>query len=205
MGELESVRTLADALRSHSHEHANVLHTIASLLELNRAGEAKALIAGMSHTSQDLTDSLRNRVGDPVLTALLLGKSATASERGIIFRVDLEDKARLPLSGKELVTVLGNLLDNAFDAVMAKEHPRAVGLTLSRSTGTTLLEITDTGAGVPDQFDVFEMGATTKTDTATAHGIGLALVRQTVEKHGGTIHFRRKPTTVVVTLPAGAS
>lgn len=204
-GELESVRTMADALSSQAHEHANQLHTIASLIELGRADEAAALISEVSQTSQELADTVLATVSDPVLAALLLGKASQASERGIAFSVDVSPGATVPLASGDTVSVVGNLLDNALEAALGGPPPRRVGLRLSTEVAADVrLEVSDSGSGIDAarREKVFELGFTGKPAGA-GHGVGLAIVRQIVTTHGGTIAFADgTPTTVVVTLPA---
>ena len=202
LGELESVRTMSDALRSQSHEHLNTLHTIVSLLEMDRADEVAALIADSSRTSQGLADAVSRRDSSPVLAALLLGKAATAGERGVTLDIDLADGITLPLTPNETVSIVGNLVDNALDAVRRTDPPRRVGLTISGAPGAVILEVADSGPGVPADVDVFHPGTTTKPNDGAAHGLGLGVVRQIVESHGGTILFAADlPTRVTVTFP----
>src|SRR5438270_2755664 len=116
------VDSLTDALRAQAHEFANRLHTIAGLMQLGRPEEAMKLIAQTSGVHQELTESLLERVGDPVLGALLLAKAAIASERGIELRVsDNTVMTRSALDSEDLITVLGNLIDNALDAAAASD------------------------------------------------------------------------------------
>jgi len=204
LGELESTRTMSEALRSQSHEHLNTLHTITSLLEMDRGDEVAALIAEVSRTSQGLADAVSSRDASPVLAALLLGKAATASERGVVFDIDLADGASLPLTPNETVSVVGNLVDNALDAVRATPAPRQVGVRIHRDDDAVVLEVVDSGPGVPDGMDPFQAGITSKPNEGSAHGLGLGVVRQIVEKRSGTIVFATGlPTTAVVRLPIG--
>ncbi|MFC5501054.1 ATP-binding protein [Lysinimonas soli] len=206
LGELESIRTMSEALQSQSHEHLNTLHTIASLIEMGRAEEVSALIDDISRTSQGLADAVNGRDASPVLAALLLGKAATATERGVILDVDLADGVVLPLSPNETVSVVGNLVDNALDAVRRSPAPRRVGVRIRGEAADVVLDITDTGPGIPEGTDVFAPGVTSKADDGGAHGLGLGVVRRIVEEHGGTIAFAPgTPTTVIVRLPLGAT
>src|SRR6266480_2805885 len=115
--ELDTARSLTEALRAQAHDFSNRLHTIAGLIELGRQDEAIQMTTESSSVSQELTEALLERVGDPVLGALLLGKSAVAAERGIQFRLSpdsrLDGDAGHP---RDLITVVGNLIDNALDA-----------------------------------------------------------------------------------------
>jgi len=206
LGELESTRTMSEALQSQSHEHLNTLHTIASLLEMDRGDEVAALIDDISRTSQGLVDAVSSRDASPVLAALLLGKAATASERGVSLDIDLADGVTLPLTPNETVSVVGNLVDNALDAVRSTPAPRRVGVRIRGDVDAVILEVTDSGPGVPDGMDPFRPGTTSKPDDGFAHGLGLGVVRQIVERRHGTIAFATGlPTTAVVRLPLGRS
>ncbi|WBU38921.1 sensor histidine kinase [Homoserinibacter sp. YIM 151385] len=215
VGELESVRTMTDALRAQAHEHANTLHTIVSLLELGRTAEAVELVASASRAGQQLTDAVLGRVEDPVLAALLLGKSAQAAERGIELRVESAPAASLPLPPAAIVSILGNLLDNAIEAALRGPAPRAVVLRIRDEGGRIGIEIEDSGPGVAPELDPAEggdpflAGATSKRGDAAAggeHGIGLAVVRALVEAEGGEVGFLPgRPTRVLVSLPSGGA
>jgi two-component system CitB family sensor kinase len=202
VGELESVRTMSKALRSQAHEHSNTLHTIAVLLGLGRTDDVAQLVAASSRTSQSLADAVVDATADPVMSGLLLGKSATASERGVAFEIDLAEGVTLPLMPSELVTVAGNLIDNALEAVRDTEPPRWIKLRLAQDDANVTLEVTDSGPGPSAGLDVFGWGVTTKSDEGSGHGLGLALVRRIVEAYGGSVEFHPgAPTRVVVTLP----
>ncbi len=125
-GELDSARGLAEALRSQAHESANRLHTIVSLIELGHTDRALDFATDELAVSQVLTDRVVGSVEEPALTALLLGKAAEAHERGIAF--DIATGARWPSDvapTRDIVTIVGNLIDNALDAVAEVEDPSA--------------------------------------------------------------------------------
>ncbi|MFD8742962.1 histidine kinase, partial [Streptomyces sp. NPDC059616] len=120
-GELDSERGFTQALRSQAHEAANRLHTVVSLIELGRAEEAVGFATAELELAQALTDRVVGAVAEPVLAALLLGKAAQANERGVELVLaddSLIDDGDLPatLPHRDLVTILGNLIDNAVDA-----------------------------------------------------------------------------------------
>ncbi len=201
-GELQTMRTLSDALRSQTHEFSNRLHTIVALIELGRPEAALEFAANELDSGQDLADQLLGAIDEPVLAALLLGKSAQANERGIDLRVAVDPSVgHLDLPANDLVTIVGNLIDNAMDAVgrgmdgviAPPETPR-VSLEVSRpAPGSTdvVIQVSDNGPGVPDATRIFHRGYTTKSVTDRAHdggrGVGLALVGQTVRRLGGDI------------------
>ncbi|MDH2387291.1 ATP-binding protein [Streptomyces sp. HNM0663] len=131
-GELDSERGFSQALRSQAHEAANRLHTVVSLIELGRVGEAVEFATAELELAQVLTDRVVGAVGEPVLAALLLGKAAQANERGV--ELVLADDSRIDdgvlpasLPARDVVTILGNLIDNAVDAASeaADVHPAA--------------------------------------------------------------------------------
>jgi sensor histidine kinase regulating citrate/malate metabolism len=196
--ELETMRTLSAALRSQTHEHANRLHTLVSLMELGRTGDALDFATKDLELSQKLTDELVDSVEEPVLSALVMGKAAEAHERGV--ELVLEAKGSTELAGlaiQDLVTILGNLLDNAIDAAAEAPSPKRVELALQSTEEGLEISVQDTGSGIDPRSvdDVFSYGFSTKAPGKYGRGIGLALVRQAVQRLGGTL---------TITNPGGA-
>ncbi|WP_342022022.1 ATP-binding protein [Arthrobacter citreus] len=204
-GELQSMRTLTDALQAQAHEHANRLHTLVSLIELNRHGDALEFATRDLEQSQKLADDVVASVGDPALAALLTGKSAQARERAIRLDVDLDSAGSdvpLEVDPGELVTIVGNLLDNAFDAVQGTQDPtvHALFARIDDDGGPWFrITVQDNGPGIPelDAGQVFDQGFSTKDPKvllpsgtgATGRGIGLPLVRQAVLRLGGSLQL----------------
>lgn len=199
-GELDSERGFTQALRSQAHEAANRLHTVVSLIELGRSDEAIDFATAELELAQALTDQVVAAVSEPVLAALLLGKAAQANERGVELVVSEDsriDDGLLPesLPARDLVTVLGNLIDNAVDAAQGSVGARVtVTAYTDERAGTAdgsvlVLRVSDTGSGVdPAHAEaVFERGFSTKPSGPGGRGLGLALVRQTARRHGGTL------------------
>ena len=184
------VDSLTDALRAQAHEFANRLHTIAGLMQLGRPEEAMKLIAQTSDVHQELTESLLERVGDPVLGALLLAKAAIASERGIELRVsDDTVVTRSALDSEDLITLLGNLIDNALDAA-ATSDGRWVSVSVTELDEELVVKVHDSGSGIPDGVDgqIFQEGFSTKAGpNRKRRGFGLALVRQVARRNGGDV------------------
>jgi sensor histidine kinase regulating citrate/malate metabolism len=193
MGELDSERGFTQALRSQAHEAANRLHTVVSLIELGRAEEAVEFATAELELAQALTDQVVAAVGEPVLAALLLGKTAQANERGVELVVSEDsrlDDGLLPpsLPARDLVTMLGNLIDNAVDAAQGSVRAR-VTVAAYTEDSQLVLRVSDTGEGVdPAHADlVFQRGYSTKPSGPGGRGLGLALVRQAVHRHEGTL------------------
>jgi two-component system CitB family sensor kinase len=182
--ELDSTHGLLDALRAQDHEHANRLHTLLGLLELGLHEQAVEYVAEVADTHRASAEEVAERVRDPLLSALLVGKSAIAHERGVRLRIAaatwLPDRVVDP---RDLVTVLGNLIDNALDAASSQ-----VEVELRAERTTAVLRVGDDGPGVhPDLRErIFTEGWTTKRSPAhRGRGLGLALVRRLAERYGG--------------------
>ena len=186
--ELHDVRSLADALRAQEHEFSHRLHVIAGLIELGRHDDAVGYIHKASLVHQALVASIVENVSEPTLAALLLGKAAVASERGI--ELNVTDDTRLTEDygdARDLVTVVGNLVDNALDSVAAVGSG-AVTVTIRDEEQGVHVRVRDTGPGVDPWLvnEIFHDGFTTKVATGTGRrGLGLALVSQTVRRRTG--------------------
>ncbi|GAA2466454.1 sensor histidine kinase [Streptomyces lavendulocolor] len=210
-GELDSERGFTQALRSQAHEAANRLHTVVSLIELGRVAEAVEFATAELELAQALTDRVVDAVGEPVLAALLLGKAAQAGEQGVelVLTEDSRiDDGLLPpaLPARDLVTILGNLVDNALEAARGTAASRVtVTARADEDAGELLLRVADSGPGIgPDDHDaVFERGWSTR---GPGRGLGLALVRQTAHRARGTTELGRGPdggAQFTVRLPLG--
>ncbi|TYB53241.1 sensor histidine kinase [Nonomuraea sp. PA05] len=191
-GQLDAERGFAESLRSAAHEAANRLHTVITLVELGRTEQAVALGTAELRAAQELTDRVVGAVREPVLAALLLGKSAEAAERGAELVITRDSELDDPgLDARELVTIVGNLIDNAIDAAGRVE------VHLSAGEREVLIRVSDDGPGLTGT-DAFEKGWTTKGD---GRGLGLALVGQAVRRLGGTIGVEGSTFTVRLPKP----
>ena len=133
-----------------------------------------------------------------MLGALVMGKAAEAHERGVELILTAGGSTAVTgLAVQDLVTILGNLLDNAIDAAADAPPPRLVELSVSSKGGALEITVEDSGPGIdPDAVeDVFRHGFSTKAAGRFGRGLGLALVRQAVQRLGGSM---------TITSPAGA-
>jgi len=204
--ELDTARDLAQALRAQAHEFSNKLHVVGGLIELGRLDEAIRFVAETSLVHQELVDLVQERIADPALAALLLAKAALASERRVEFR--LATDALLPAQVtdvRDLITVVGNLVDNAIDA--ASGAPEAwVEVSLHADPGGTAVRVRDSGPGIDVHVvdEIFREGYTTKGGGAH-YGIGLALVRQVAQRSGGWVRVANDGGAIFTALiPAPA-
>jgi two-component system, CitB family, sensor kinase len=187
--ELDSTRGLIDALRAQDHEHANRMHTLLGLLELEMYDDAVEFVGEVVGDHRVTAEQVTEKIQDPLLAALLVGKATVAAERGVALWVS--DRTRLPdrlIDPRGLVTIVGNLVDNALDAVAGTPHAR-VEIELRAEGRTAVLRVRDTGPGIPaEQRElVFTEGWSTKEPPAhRKRGIGLSLVRRLAERQGGS-------------------
>lgn len=188
--ELDDVRSFTDALRAQEHEFAHRLHVVAGLIDVGRYDEAVGFIEKSSLVHQALIASIVESVGNPILVGLLLGKAAVASERGVEMRVNPETSLpeEVPYV-RELVTIVGNLIDNALDSV-APLGSGWIDVTIKTDEDGVLVRVHDSGPGIDAEVvdEIFRDGFTTKIATGTGRrGLGLALVRQAVQRRGGRV------------------
>ncbi len=207
--ELDGVAALTDALRAQQHEFSNRMHTLAGLIELGHHEEAGRYALDVSYSSDGLAEAIRARIESPEISAMLLAKITIARERKV--ELTLTADSQLPAEGVDtsaVLTIVGNLIDNAIDAAADGSHPADVTVHLNGGDSVRL-EVTDSGDGVPpDQVSrIFSDGFTTKpTAPDRPRGIGLALVHRLVRQSGGTIEVDfpgRTVFTVVLPLTAG--
>jgi two-component system CitB family sensor kinase len=189
--ELHDIRNLADALRAQEHGFQHRLHVISGLIELGRYEDAVQEINRSSLLHQELAASLVDRVGDPILAALFLGKAAVASEHGVTLDVH---SAELPNELEDvhsLVAMLGNLIDNALESASSGEGRGHVDVSLQVEGGELVITVHDSGPGIDPELteEIFRDGFTTKVarDGQRKRGLGLALVSQEVRRRHGSI------------------
>ncbi|MEU9331886.1 sensor histidine kinase [Streptomyces sp. NPDC048290] len=187
--ELDSTRGLIDALRAQDHEHANRMHTLLGLLELEMYDDAVEFVGEVVGGHRATSEQVAEKVRDPLLSALLVGKATVAAERGVA--LGLSERTALPdrlIDPRGLVTVVGNLVDNALDATAGTRQAR-VEVELVAEGRTVVLRVRDTGPGIPVEHRelIFQEGWSTKQPPAhRERGIGLSVVRRLAERQGGT-------------------
>ncbi|MBY6683393.1 sensor histidine kinase [Rhodococcus sp. BP-316] len=187
MGELDSMTSFAESLRSQAHESANRLHTVITMVELGRTEQAVEFATQELELSQNLIDRLMSTVQEPAVAALLLGKVSQAAEQGVELTVT-EDTALTDTESfdrRELVTLAGNLIDNAIDAAKQSDEPW-VEVTVRESETDLVIQVADSGPGM--DADALARARTRGYSTKSgSRGLGLALVTQVVERHHGTL------------------
>ena len=210
--ELQDVRGLADALRAQEHEFSNRLHVIGGLVELGKYEEAVRYINRQSDLHQELASVILGSIGDPVVAALLLGKAAVASERGV--QLTVSRGTDLPVlredDSQALVTIVGNLIDNAIDSASQKATGGGVEVAIGVEGEFLVVRVHDSGNGVDPSIagEIFTDGFTTKAARQPGYrrGLGLALVSQEVRRRHGDIAVTNADGAVfTVRLPVPAA
>jgi two-component system, CitB family, sensor kinase len=206
MRELDGVRRLTDTLRAQHHEFTNTMHTVAGLIELGEHDDALAFLTDVRTHQASFSDAVRERISTPSIVGLLLGKAAAADERGVDLRLS-EDSwlGDTPEKVHAMTTIVGNLIDNALDAVPSEGG--RVEVEICQDEQEILIGISDNGPGVPEELRdrIYLDGFTTKPAAeGLRRGIGLALVHRLVQRLGGSIEIDDGPgARFVVRLPVG--
>jgi two-component system cit operon sensor histidine kinase CitA len=178
-------------LRVLNHEYANRLSTISGLIQIGAYDEAIQTIRHESEEQQNLIDFITRNFKSKVIAGLLLGKYSRAKELGLTLEFDptcqlQENKSGL--SSDELAAILGNLLDNAYEATLKNPNSSKIIQLLVLNTATELIiEIADNGTGISEKMSeiLFTKGVSSKKQPG--HGIGLYLIHQYVTQVNGSI------------------
>ncbi len=192
--QLTGMNHVIDALRANTHEFMNKLHVIYGLLQIGEIRQAERFIDGVSEDVENNYQNVVRQLQNRTVTALVLGKLSHARELDI--QLSLRRDSQLPvhsdyLSSRELVTIVGNLLENAFDAV--KNEPlRQVGLFIGEDTEGLTITVDDSGCGMTAEqiLAIRERQYTSKGD---GHGFGLRLIQRITAEHGGYLEIESEP------------
>lgn len=209
--ELTGVQHIVEAMRAYTHEFMNKLHVILGLLQLGEAQRAEEYVLQLTQTRALSTRQISACIAEPSVAALLIGKSCRAAELGV--RLTLDPASHLGadprcLPAPAMITVLGNLIENAFDA-FAQTPGRAlheVSVSVREGEQGLILSVDDNACGMSDEVrrHLFERGATSKGE---GHGTGLYLVKQIVDAYHGDIRVestRGVGSSFVITFRPGA-
>ena len=191
--QLTQIKQYVESLRTLRHEHLNWMSTINGLLQMKEYDKVLAMVQGESQAQQQLIDSLRGAFADRQVAGLLFGKVQRARELGLTMTIVPGSQLhQLPegLDSTEFAAIVGNLLDNAFEASLrTQQGNKIVELYLSDEGDDVIIEVADQGCGVPEALreKIFEQGVSTRTDEPGEHGIGLYLIASYVRRCDGVI------------------
>ncbi len=218
--QLSQTKAYSELLRSQTHEHRNKLNTISGLIQMGEVEAVQHLIGRETEHYQSLIEFLRETIKDPLVAGMLLGKTERARELGLSLNVDEGSKLELLppyIDAQDLVTILGNLIDNAFEATLSvvKEDSKLrqqrcdITVSLSDYGNEIILEVVDKGCGIPESMtpeNLTQRGVSTKSNSN--RGIGLFLVKQLTERYLGHMEMsnnRDLGARVTVYIPKDSS
>lgn len=196
MGEqLSGTNHVIDALRANTHEYMNKLHVISGLLQIGASEEAISFISDVSSDIENGYQNIVRQIQNRTIAALLLGKQNRAKELDIDFtlRKDSQLEPHNPyLSTKELVTLIGNLLENAFDATKTADGFRQVELFIGSNENGLVITVDDTGCGMTEEQiqQIYRGHYTTKGE---GHGFGTQLIQEIIRNHQGFLDIESEP------------
>ncbi len=189
--ELGDTKATSDMLRAQTHEFANQLHTISGLIQLKEYDDVIRFIDGVSFSRSKTLEEITQRILDPTIAALLIAKASVIAERGM--ELILASDSWLPRCedsmAKDLTTVIGNLIDNAMDAVAESEIAK-INLRIDTAEEHVTITVKDSGPGLDPEVieEIFTQGFSTKTvQKDRKRGFGLALSRLVCRRRGGDI------------------
>ncbi len=206
--ELSQVKRYAEALRSQTHEFSNKLHMISGLIQLEHYQEALEIIQTEANVHQNFIHFIMKEIPDPMIGGLLIGKFNRARELKVELEIMQDSSFRdIPtaIDRGPLITILGNLIDNAMEAVLATGNiEKAVKIFFTDISDDLIIEVEDNGIGIPESLDgkIFELGFSTKEKSS--RGFGLPLAKQAIEQLNGYITFEQNQgggTIFTVVIP----
>lgn len=198
MEDLSGTRYLVDSMRANNHDFTNKLHVIMGLIQMEMYDEAVSYIENISIVQRQAIGKIMAAVDEPAIAALLIGKSARASELNIKFKFQEEShysRNDMGLSSEMMVTVIGNLIDNAFEAmnlsVNKNERNNELRVGIYSKPNKILLIVEDTGVGISEEDlgKIFDKGFSTKGE---GRGTGLYQIKDMIENAGGRIYVDSK-------------
>lgn len=200
---LQQVEGLLNTLRTQEHEHNRHIQAIQAMLDLGEIDKAVEYIDGIAESRRHTETEKIVNVGHPVLTALLNSKRKIAESKKIDFAFAVKcDIASIDVHSWDLCSIVGNLLDNAFEAVLQDHIQRRVALEIKYEKANYVLYVYNTGPKISEKEKrrLFNRGYTTKE--SVARGYGLYLVKELVDRYGGKIDvISGERTTFIVYLP----
>lgn len=193
--QLTGTNHIIEALRANTHEYMNKLHVILGLLQIGDNKQAMRFITNVSDDIESGYQTVVKQIQDSSVAALILGKQSHARELDIRFalRCDSFLPATNPwLSSRDCITIVGNLIENAFEAINGTNGIRQVELFICCTDHGITICVDDTGCGMrKEQIDKIYSGQyTTKGE---GHGIGLGLIQEIVRKHHGFLEIESEP------------
>lgn len=189
--DFEGTKFLVDSMRANNHDFTNKLHVILGLIQIGQYDKAVSYIQNISIIQRETISKVMNSIENPSFAALIVGKIARSSECNVKFILNEGSCLKnedISIPSEALVTITGNLIDNALDSMNkdTSKNEKELSLGIYTRPGELLIIVKDTGTGIPEEIKekIFENGFSTKGE---GRGIGLYHVKQLVSSLGGTI------------------
>ena len=189
--DFEGTKFLVDSMRANNHDFTNKLHVILGLIQIGQYDKAVSYIQNISIIQRETISKVMNSIENPSFAALIVGKIARSSECNVKFILNEGSRLKnedISIPSEALVTITGNLIDNALDSMNkdTSKNEKELSLGIYTRPGELLIIVKDTGTGIPDEIKekIFENGFSTK---GPGRGIGLYHTKQLVSSLGGTI------------------
>lgn len=189
--DFEGTKFLVDSMRANNHDFTNKLHVILGLIQIGQYDKAVSYIQNISIIQRETISKVMNSIENPSFAALIVGKIARSSECNVKFILNEGSRLKnedISIPSEALVTITGNLIDNALDSMNkdTSKNEKELSLGIYTKPGELLIIVKDTGTGIPEEIKekIFENGFSTK---GPGRGIGLYHVKQLVSSLGGTI------------------
>lgn len=193
--QLTSSTHIVEALRASTHEFLNKLHIISGMLQMENYEQAIAFVDGLSNETRNSYQAVIQQIHNKTIAALLLGKQSHAKELDIDFSIQKDcylDAHNDFLSTQELVTIIGNLIENAFHAVENMEGIRQVQFFIRQTDDGLTIISDDTGCGMTES-QITELLAGNFTTRGEGHGVGFRLIQEIINKHEGYLSIDLEP------------
>lgn len=206
MEDLTGVRYLVDSMRANNHDFMNKLHVILGLIQMGEVKKASEYITNITSIQQNVIHQITKKIEDPSVAALLIGKYARAAELNIRFSLEpgsMLVRKDIELPSSDLVTLIGNLLENSLDALNVKEEaPKELMVGIFTKPDVMIIQVEDTGIGISEENRqrILEKGFSTKGEN---RGTGMYLISQLVEKYHGDMEIETEEgegTSIMITL-----
>lgn len=189
--DFEGTKFLVDSMRANNHDFTNKLHVILGLIQIGQYDKAVSYIQNISIIQRETISKVMNSIENPSFAALIVGKIARSSECNVKFILNEGSRLKnedISIPSEALVTITGNLIDNALDSMNkdTSKNEKELSLGIYTRPGELLIIVKDTGTGIPEEIKekIFENGFSTK---GPGRGIGLYHTKQLVSSLGGTI------------------
>lgn len=189
--DFEGTKFLVDSMRANNHDFTNKLHVILGLIQIGEYDKAVSYIQNISIIQRETISKVMNSIENPSFAALIVGKIARASECNVKFILNegtCFKNSDITLPSEALVTITGNLIDNALDSMNmdTTKTEKELSLGIYTRPDELLIIVKDTGTGIPEEIKdkIFENGFSTKGE---GRGIGLYHTKQLITSLGGKI------------------